>query len=147
MKKTIITPLWGALGIAALAILTAAPARAANLEIIDAPIARHGTAEAISIATNTYTKVAPTTRLSLQTTLLIDNPSTNTSTVHGHIGNCTSTSISTTTVKGPIEIAPASNGGYVQILSDECIWLVSRNGGSGAESVTIQPVSQRTGPP
>ena len=146
MKMKSNTPLWGALILSALGWFAAPRAMAGGVDVISAPIARHGTPEAVSISTSAYTKVAPTTRLNLVTALLIDNPSTNTSTVHGHIGNCTSTSVSTSTVKGPIEIAPSSNGGEIDLLNEECVWLVSRNGSSGAESVTIQPVSQRTGP-
>lgn len=130
------------LAVAALAVAKVS----AGEPTIEAPFQRHGTPTAVSIATSTYTKVPATTTLSQRTTVLIDNPSTNSSIMHGHVGNCTSTSISTSTVLGPIEISPASNTGEIGLGNDECIWLVSRNGSSGAESVTVQELSQRNGP-
>lgn len=147
MKMKKLTPFGGALILFALGLVAAPRARAADqVNVVNAQIVRHGTPEAISISTSAYTKVTPTTRLNGITALLIDNPSTNMSTMHGHIWNCTSTSISTSTVKGPIELPPNASTSEVDLDNSECLWLVSRNGAAGAESVMIQPVSQRTGP-
>ena len=127
-------------------------AAAGAVNVLEEPIYRYGTPVAVSVATNTYTNVtsqsaAAGVRLSMRTAVLLDNPSTNSSIIHGHVGNCTSTAISTTTVKGPIEVAPSANGAIIPVGNDACLWLVSRNGDSGgAESVTIQDVSQRNGP-
>lgn len=124
------------------AVFFSCPAWAA-VDNIEAPIKRWTTPVSVSVSTSSYTNVISTTTRALYgiTAILIDNPSTNTGIVHGHIGNCTSTAVSTSTVKGPIEIAPSSNGGSIGLSDDECIWLVSRH--TSAESVTIQAVSQR----
>lgn len=132
-----------------LAFLAVSAASALAADTVELPIGRHGTPVAVSIATGAYTNATPTNatagvRLSNRTGVLIDNPSTNTASFHGHIGNCTSTAISTSTVKGPIEIAPSTNGGIIPLGMNECIWLVSRH--TSAESVMIQDVSQRNGP-
>ena len=130
--------------LAAIALFWAAPRLYAAVDTIEEPIYRHGTPAAVLISTFTYTKVPPSSTLANRTTVLIDNPSTNSAIVHGHIGDCTSTNISTSTVKGPIEIAPASNGGYIDLGPGECLWLVSRN--TSAESVTCQEVGKRYAP-
>lgn len=115
----------------------------AAIETVNSQISDHGTPVAVSVATGAYTNVTSTTTRSLfnMTGILIDNPSTNTGIVHGHVGNCTSTSISTSSVKGPIEIAPSANGGSINLGPDECLWLVSRH--TAAESITIQPISEK----
>lgn len=113
---------------------------------IEDPIYRYGTPTAVLVSTGSYTKVPATSSLSHRTALLVDNTSTNTAIMHGHIGNCTSTSVSTSTVLGPIEIAPSTNGGIIPIGSgsDVCLWIVTRH--TSAENITVQEISQRQGP-
>lgn len=120
----------------------AGPART-QTSVITQPIAGHATPEAVSVATHAYTNVTSTqTRLDQMSALLIDNPSTNTATMHGHIGNCTSTAMSTTTFKGPIELAPSASGGFLALAADECLWLISRHA-SAPENVMVQGVRQK----
>lgn len=117
---------------------------AAMAEVNESPFYRVGTPTAVSVSTSAYTKTPTSRTLSSISGVYLDNPSTNSAAVHGHLGNCTSTSISTSTVKGPIEI-PAANGQIWIPLSDGvCLWLVSRH--TAAESVTVQEASQRYGP-
>lgn len=113
------------------------------VDAADAPIRSYGIPEAISISTFAYTKVLSTSTLAvpLLNGILIDNPSTNTGIMHGHIGNCTSTSIATGTVKGPFEIPPSAGTTTLAIEDGKCLWLVSRH--TSAESVTVQGFSQR----
>lgn len=114
----------------------------AATDTIEQPIVSYSTPIAVSVSVSAYTNVtAASTRISGMTAILIDNPSTNSAAVHGHVGNCTSTAVSITDVKGPIEIAPSSNGGYIALAEDACLWLVSRH--TAAESITIQGVSQK----
>lgn len=114
----------------------------AAVETIERGVATYGTPTAVSVSTSAYTNVTPVSvRINTMSGVLIDNPSTNTGTVHGHIGNCTSTSISTSTVKGPIEIAPGNSGGDIDMDSDVCLWLVSRH--TSAETITIQAVGKK----
>ena len=133
--KNKILPLLG--GLLLLAVMES------RADVIDATISRYGTPAAVSISTSAYVKICPSATLTNATGLLIDNPSTNTGIVHGHLGNKTSTSVSISTVKGPIEIAPSTNGGVIPIGPDTCVWIVSRH--TSAESVTYQAVSQRYG--
>jgi len=113
-----------------------------EVDTVELGISAHGTPMAILVSTSAYTNVTPASVRTLvdMTAVLIDNPSTNTGTMHGHIGGCTSTSVSVTDVKGPIEIAPSSNGGSIGIADDQCIWMVSRH--TSAEYLTIQAVEQ-----
>lgn len=115
----------------------------AATETIEQPIASFAAPEAISISTYAYTLALSTTARTVPglTALLIDNPASNSATVYGHIGNCTSTDVSTVTVKGPIEIAPSSNGGYIGVAADACLWLISKH--TSSEAVTAQGISQR----
>lgn len=124
-----------------MAFLAWSPASAESMS--QQPIMQVSSPTAVSVSTSQYTNATPSGVRTMTTTLnliLIDNPSTNTATVHGHIWNCTSTSFSTSTIKGPIEIAPASNGGYIALPSDMCLWLVSRH--TAAETVYVQGASQ-----
>lgn len=115
----------------------------AATDIIQYPMVSFGTPTAVTISSSVYTNATPVAaRISGLTAVLIDVPSTNSNIVHGHLGNCTSTAISTSTVKGPIEIAPSAMGGYVALAEDICLWMVTRNT-SGSDVITVQGVSQR----
>ena len=115
----------------------------AAMDTIEYPIVGHSPAILVSVSTfAAYTNVSSSTvRIVNMSAVLVDNPSTNSGTMFGHIGNCTSTSVSTSTVKGPIEIPPQAAGGIIGIAEDECIWLMSRH--TSAENIMIQGVSQK----
>ena len=113
----------------------------AATDVIQAPIFGASVPVAVSVSTSQYTNVtSSSTRISELSAVLIDNPSTNSATVHGHVGSCFSTTVSTSAVKGPIEIPPANSGGFIALSEGQCLWLVSRN--TSAESVTVQGVKQ-----
>ena len=117
-------------------------ARAAT-DVIEQPIAGHSDPVAVAVSTYAYTNVtSASTRIRYMSAVIVDNPSTNNASMHGHVGDCSSTSVSTSAVKGPIEIAPSSNGGYILLAEDECLWLVSRYT-VASESATVQGVRQR----
>lgn len=129
--------------IVGLALGGAAPSHAA-VDTLELGISSATIPQAISVSTSAYTNVTPAASKTLApgiTAVLVDNPSTNTGTMHGHIGNCTSTAVSISTVKGPIEIPPSASGGYFRLAFDECLWLVSRH--TSAESVTVQGITER----
>ena len=133
MKKILMLAL---LAVAALA----APAMA--VDTLELPISSQSVPVAILISSGVYDNATPATvRFSGMQGVLIDNPSTNTSTVHGHIGNCTSTNVHATNVLGPIEIPPSATGGFIGITEEQCLWLVSRSGQN--ENVTVQAVTQK----
>lgn len=115
----------------------------AAVGVYEYPITGYTLPYAVALTTYSYTNVTTSDIRALRglNAVIIDNPSTNTASVHGHIGNCSSTSVSTTTVKGPIEIAPSSNGGSIAIEDGQCIWLISRH--TSSESITIQGITQR----
>lgn len=115
---------------------------AAAVDVIELPIVAQAAPEAVLVSTSAYTNVTSTmTRVIELSALLLDNPADNTAIMHGHIGNCTSTAVSTVTVKGPIEIAPSTNGGYIGIASDRCLWMVSH--AASAEYLTVQGIQQK----
>lgn len=114
----------------------------AAMDTVEMPIVSHSPAILMSVSTSAYTNVSSSTvRIANLAAVLIDNPSTNSAIMHGHIGNCTSTSVSTSTVLGPIELAPSLGGGIIGIAEDECLWLISRH--TSAENVMIQGVAQK----
>lgn len=114
----------------------------AAIEVSEYPIVGFGTPQAVSVSTSAYTNVTSTNvRISNLAAILIDNPSTNSAAVHGHIGNCTSTAVSISAVTGPIEIHPGAGGGYILLAADACLWLVSRH--TSAESIMLQGTHQR----
>ena len=125
-----------------LGLFVAVPGHCA-VDSADAPIRAVGIPEAISISTSAYTLAVSTTARAVPglNGIIVDNPSTNTGAMHGHIGNCTSTAVSISSVKGPIELVAASAPLFLNIEDGKCLWLVSRH--SGAESVNVQGFSQR----
>lgn len=141
MKRII--GLWVSVVVLAAAVEWFSPNKAgAAIDTIEQPISGFSAPEAVSISTYAYVNAtSAAVRIADLSGILIDNPSTNTATMHGHVGNCTSTAISTSTVKGPIEIAPTTNGSFIPLAEYECLWLVSRN--TSAENVTVQGIKQR----
>ena len=115
---------------------------AVAVDVIELPIVSQAAPEAVLVSTSTYTNVTSTmTRAIELSSVLLDNPTDNTAVMHGHVGNCTSTAVSTVTVKGPIEIAPSTNGGYISLANDRCLWMVSH--AASAEYLTVQGVQQK----
>ncbi len=105
--------------------------------VAEAPIKDFGVPVTISISTSTLTKV-PSSQTSGRMGIFIDAPYTNNARVVGFFGNCTSTALAATI--RPIEIAPATNTGYISLREDVCLWLVSLH--TAAESIHYQEVLQ-----
>lgn len=131
--------LW--IAVLGLGLSLAAPA-SAQINTITQPISGVTAPEAISVATHAYTNVVSTTARALadMSGILIDNPATNTASVFGHVGNCTSTPVPTT-IRGPFELSPSASGGFLALPADSCLWLISR--AASAESVVVQSLRQK----
>lgn len=94
------------------------------------------------VSTHQYVNVSSASlRMRNMSGLLINNPQSNTDVFHGHLGGCSSTGISTSTVRGPFQFAPAANTAFISIGEDVCLWLVSE--GVSPSSVTVQGVRQK----
>jgi len=98
-----------------------------------------GTPATVSVSSFTLTKIPASSTLSSRSGILIDNPSTNTGSMVGFLGNCTSTARANTI--RPIEIAPSSNGGYISMDNNVCLWIITTLT-TGPENVHVQEVSQ-----
>jgi len=110
------------------------------IQTIEEPIVYYQAPESVSVSTSAFTNVtSTTTRMRFLSAILIDNPSSNSAKMYGHLGDCTSTSVATS-VLGPVEIAPGSNGGFIRLAEDVCLWLISLH--TSAENVTVQGVKQ-----
>lgn len=121
-------------------VLFAAKISFAATETIEQPIRAYGTPTAISVSTSVYTNVTPSgVRIEDMTAILINNPTSNNATVQGHLGNCTSTAVSTSTVKGPFELAVGA-GGSILLDKNVCLWLISRH--TSAETIVVQAIKQ-----
>lgn len=131
MKKLILAALLG----------LAAPAAAADT--IEVPISSYSAVTAVSIASHAWTNATPAAvRLTDLSEVLVDNPSSNSAAMHGHVWGCvTAPTASTSTYKGPVELTAADPAYRLAITEDLCLWLVSRH--TAAESVMVQGVRRR----
>lgn len=127
--------------LAAALLVTASVSAFSATDVIEYGVRSANEPVSVLVSTSTYTNVtSTTTRSGDMTALLFDNPSTNTSIMHGHVGGCTSTAVATT-VLGPIEIHPSSGGGMLALQPTQCLWMLSR--ATSAENLTVQGVSQK----
>lgn len=123
-------------------VLAFVPNVQAQIETLEAPMARFAPPEAVEISSGAFSMAtSSTTRFRGMNVVLIDNPSTNTATMVGHMGTCSGTSVPTS-ITGPLEIAPGSNGGFISVGEKLCIWLMSLST-AGGETVHIQGISQK----
>src|SRR5262245_20715103 len=99
-------------------------AKARAGEVFERPWSRHGTPYAVALTTYSYTMVPPTAigRLQSRTDILVANPHSNSSIMWGHLGTCTSTAVSTSTVKGPFKFYPTGTEKNIPISETECLW-------------------------
>lgn len=124
-----------------LALMLAIPASAA-LDTIKLPIRSFAAPVAVELSSNSYTNVtAVGTRVSGLTGVMIDVPASLNSghIAFGHLGNCTSTAISTTTVKGPVEVSPSQAGAEVEMAEDICLWMAT----GSTHTITVQGVTRK----
>jgi hypothetical protein len=115
----------------------------AQIGTIEQPIVGVAAPERVLVSTYQYTNVITTTTRALSglSAVLIDVPASNSAAMYGHVGNCTSTAVSVSLTLGPIEIQPSSNGGFILLPEDMCLWLVSLH--TSVEYVTVQGVKQK----
>lgn len=114
----------------------------AATDIIKLPIKSFAAPVAVELSSNAYTNVtAVGTRISGLTGVMIDVPASLNSghIAFGHLGNCTSTAISTTTVKGPIELSPALAGTEVEMAEDICLWMAT----ASTHTITVQGLTRK----
>ena len=125
------------------AALIAGASRLMATDTAELPIARYSAPYEILVSTWQYTNVvsADVRAVAELGGIILDNPLTNSKAVRGHFGGCSSTSVSTSTVRGPLEIPPSSNTNVIRLASDVCLWLLSTYDVQG-ESVTVQGYSQ-----
>lgn len=100
------------------------------------------TPSAIVISSIAYVNVVTTTtRVGGFTSALIKSPSSNITLadVFGHVGSCVSTAVSTTTIKGPIEIQRADETTEIELADDQCLWLVSNS----TQTIFVQPIRRK----
>lgn len=130
MKKLLLMTAFG--------LLFSLKAEAAPL-VAEAPINGYGTPETVAISSTTLTKV-PTSQTSGRLGIFIDNPSTNTSSMVGFMGNCTSTALASTI--RPLVFSPAADSAFIGIREDVCLWLLSLDTGEASENVHVQEAKQ-----
>lgn len=130
MKKLLLT----VLACAAAATLQAEPM------FQETPIRIIGAPEAVSISTFSWVKLPAAANIDARSGLYYSLPSGATSNMAAHFGNCTSTSISTTTQ--PMEIVKGTGWQFQPIAQQLCMWVVSKNT-SSAETIYVQQISQR----
>lgn len=125
-----------------LALFGLASTAHAATDIVKLPIRSFAAPVAVELSSNAYTNVTSVgTRVSGLTGVLIDVPATLNSghIAYGHLGNCTSTAISTTTVKGPIELSPSQAGAEIETAEDICLWLAT----ASTHTITVQGVTRK----
>jgi hypothetical protein len=108
---------------------------------IEAPINSVGTATTVSVSNSTWTKVPTTPSLVGRTGIVVSVPSTNTANVVGVLTVSTSGPTEATTVR-PFEIEKGNSFALVPAADNVYLYLLSLH--SGAESVHVQEVKQRT---
>jgi hypothetical protein len=115
-------------------ILVCGFVKAAGIPTMEVPINNYGTPARVSITTYSWTKI-PTTQTSGRAGVLIHVPTGNTGEVMGHLGNCTSTAISTTTWSIRfLKTDPDTE--HVPIREDICLWLLTTH--TAAENIHYQ---------
>jgi hypothetical protein len=105
--------------------------------VAEAPIKDFGTPATVSISASVFTKV-PTSQTSGRMGVFLGVPSTNTGSIVGIVGNCTSTAIATTI--RPVQYAPGTNSPLIPLREDVCLWLITTN--ATAENIHVQEVLQ-----
>ena len=115
----------------------------AGPDALEIPISSYSAVTSVSVSTSAWTNATPAeVRLTDLWAVLVDNPSTNSAIMHGHLWGCASApTASTSTYKGPIELTAADPAYELHITEDLCLWLVSRH--TAAESVMVQGVRKR----
>lgn len=120
-----------------LALVSVAVLDARGSQIIGA-----GTPAAVSVSSNAYVSVvSSSTRRSSFERILVKNPSSNATldTVFGHIGDCESTAVSTSAVKGPFAFDRGELPQEIELAEDRCLWVAS----SSTQTIYAQPLARK----
>ncbi len=108
--------------------------------VMETPINGFGTPTTVSISSTTPTKI-PTSQTSGRVGVFVSVYSSAPYAVAGFLGNCTSTSLSSTLF--PIDISTNSSvSRYVSLREDVCLWLVSIDSTVASRPVHYQEVKQ-----
>ena len=112
-------------------------ASAAGVPTVEQPINGYGTPTTVAVSTTSFTKV-PTSQTSGRFSVYVSMPVTNTASIVGHFGNCSSTSIANS-VAGPIQITTTTfKSERFDIREDVCLWLLSLSTSASSENIHYQ---------
>lgn len=116
---------------------------AAGLLVRETPIIDFATPVTIAISSTTLTKV-PTTQTSGRFGLYINNPSTNSGSISGFLGNCTSTALAITIRPIVFSTNPVQNSvaDFFPMREDVCLWLISENTAAATANLHYQEVKK-----
>lgn len=114
----------------------------AALDTLQLPVSSATVPSSLTISSIAYTNVTPTAvRLPGLSEIKLNSSSTlgDSHTAFGHLGNCSSTAISTSAFTGPIELRPSDAGITVELAEDLCLWMVS----VATHAVTVQGMTRK----
>jgi hypothetical protein len=115
-------------------LMLAAPARSAEIVL-------YGTPTAVAVSSNAYVSVISSVTRNGYPSIIVKNPSSNATLgeVFGHVGGCTSTAVSTSSVLGPFSFNRGDAAQEIELTEPSCLWVASRS----TQTITIQAIRRK----
>ena len=114
--------------------LLAAPSQAGEIIEYAAP-------SSVAVSSNAYVSVISSVTRNGYPTIIVKNPSSNATLgeVFGHVGGCTSTAVSTSSVLGPFSFNRGDDEQEIDLTEASCLWVASRS----TQTITIQAIRRK----
>ncbi len=117
-------------------------AHSAAALVNESPILGYGIPVTIAISSTTLTKV-PSTQTSGRFGIFVSNPSTNSGSISGFMGDCNSTTLASTIRPIVFSTTPSQyNFNFLSMREDVCLWLISENTAAASANLHYQEVKK-----